>query len=47
LAAKWLQLAGMTRRDIELCRRVDEQPAAYTETFQPDTPPKPTKQRDG
>jgi hypothetical protein len=36
LAAKWLQLAGMTHREIELIRKVDEQAAAYPENPQPD-----------
>jgi hypothetical protein len=46
LAAKWLQLAGMTRGEIELIRKADEQPAAYAETSEPDSPPKPN-QRNG
>jgi hypothetical protein len=46
LAGKWLQLAGMTRGEIELIRKVDEQPAAYAEASEPDPPPKPN-QRNG
>jgi hypothetical protein len=46
LAAKWLQLAGMTHGEIELIRKDDEQPAAYAEASEPDSPPKPN-QRNG
>jgi hypothetical protein len=46
LAGKWLQLAGMTRGEIELISKADEQPTAYAEASQVDSPPKPTQRND-
>jgi len=47
LASKWFQLAGMTHGEIELIMKADEQQAAYAEASEPDSPPKPRKQRTG
>jgi hypothetical protein len=42
----FIDFTGMTRGEIELVRKADEQPAAYAEASQPDSPPKPN-QRNG